>query len=485
MIGKDYIEIGTEELMAGMASSDFTQDGGFSNLSEGVNLTKVPGLMYFSAEKSDQTDELTGILRASCEDPRIFSAGGVYQRVFVDSGGAYYGWNGTLLDKLDTDATNPTKYSRADMIAFGEDTIYTTNEVAISSLAVSTGTLTDAFFVFAGSTGPVVPHPALVFENNAYYGNGNTLLRQTAPGATPAVVLTLPTSQTIVALGIDPGTGRMLLSIIDGLNASGQEYRVSRVGYYDGFSNKLLKVIIVDDMVTAFYPVGAIMYIGYGTKLGIWNGAGIQFLRDLDIDLTSTGLAYKQHFTNIDDTLYVVEGHKILAYGEVVATRPKCFWYAFVNKDANFIACDITVLTALGSGLLGFGWTNQSAAGQFATLDTTSVSTLTNNLVKWYSLKYLLPKPMTFNAVTIEYGASLPTSNVYGDVSLITISSNSTQRFGAITNTLLESATNTASSIVEMNYAYPNVTTRSLQLTFLASQNVPIRRITIFFNPYD
>jgi len=487
MIGQPQFEINSEELMRGMTSSPYTEDGGFSNETEGVNLTKTPGLMYFSAEKVDQTDELTGTLVASCEDPTVFS-GTPTDRMFVDDDGNYYKWNGTLLDKVGTDGTNPTKYpqGKVDMAGFGGNYVYTTNEVGVIEWIVSSNTFNYTFITFAGSAGPVVPHPCIQFENNMYYGNGNTLLRQATPGsATTSTVLTLPANQTIVALGIDPGTGRMLISIIDGINASDTRFRVSRVGYYDGFSNKLLKVIIVDDMITAFYPVGAIMFIGYSSKLGIWNGAGIQFLRDLDVALNSTKLPYKQKITNIDDTLYVVEGHKILAYGEVIAGRPKCFYYAFVNKDANLVACDLSCITNLGSGLLGFGWVNQSAAGLFATLDTTSVSTLTNNIVKFYSKKYTLPTPITFNQVVIEYGAALPTSNAYADMYIINNAFNGTSPGVLASTQIVVAATNTTASVYEMPYTFPSITTRTIQLRFDAAQQVAIRRITFFNNEYD
>jgi len=60
----------------------------------------------------------------------------------------------------------------------------------------------------------------------------------------------------------------MLISIVEQLNLSGTVNSLARVGYYNGFSNKLSKVVFVDEMVLAFYPVGGTVYITYGQKLG-------------------------------------------------------------------------------------------------------------------------------------------------------------------------------------------------------------------------
>ncbi len=481
MIGSKSFEIDASDFIKGMSSSNFISDGGFSNRGYGVNITSIPGLLYAAAQPVDQTDQLIGTLRASCEDPRVFTSGTKYQRVFAASDGTYYGFDGTTMALLDTDSTNPTKYGRVDMIAFGENTIYTTNEVAITSMDVQSGTVTDAFFVFAGSYGPVVPHPALVFENNAYYGNGNTLLRQTTVGGTPTVILTLPTEQTIIALGIDPGSGRMLISIIDGLNASGALNRTARVGYYDGFSNKLLKVVLVDTMITAFYPMGGTMYITYGKNFGYWTGSGIQFLRALDIGLVSTELAYKQHLTNDGTVLYIIEGSKVLAYDEVIKGQPKVFWYPY-NNFVLGVETDMSMICSLGSGVLGYGYVNASVVPKFETFDTTDLTNSGQNT--WYTNKYTFPRDVTFNGVLIEYGAALPTNGTaVGIFSLF----NDKQVQTFIPS--LSGVTNTQANRYTVELDYPSIQTRSLQFRYtnaaVGGAQYPIRRITVFYSPKE
>jgi len=492
MIGSKVFEMTAEDILKGMSSSDSITDGGFSPLSEGINVTKIPGAFYFSAEKVDQTDELTDDLIASCEDGTL---GTTLDRVFVDDVGNYYTFNGTLLDLIATDATNPTKYSKglAQMVSYGLDgseaIIFTTNSKCLTQLKMNGDALNATFheWIFNGSTAVLTaPHPAIVFENNAYYGDGNLLKRQTSGSSVPVTITTLPTEQIITAFGIDPGTGRLLVSVVNGVNASDTKSRTCRVGYHDGFSNKFSKVIIVDDMITAFYPVGSVMYIGYGTNLGIWNGAGIQFLRALNVSLTSTKLPYRDNFTNIDDTLYVVEGNKILAYGPVIGKAGHIFYYAFVNKDANLVANDLTLICNLGSGLLGFGWVDQSAVEKFSTLDVNSVATLTNNNVKFYSNEYSFEENITFNALVIEYAAALPTSSDYADINIIAIENNSTLGYGILASKQIAiGATNIVSNVYETSYNFPTITTRSLQCLFNASQQVAIKRISFFINQYD
>jgi len=487
MIGQKSFEINADDFLRGISSSDFITDGGLSNKTAGINLTKTPGLLYYAAAKVDTTDELEGDMISSCEDGTLGTA--AVDRVVVDNEGKYYTWNGTLLDKVATDSTT-TSYTKGytNMISFGitsaRANVFTTNPRYITRLQLASNTLTENFkeFTFNGTAADLVaPHPCIVFENNAYYGDGNLLRRQTsATDTTVAVIMTLPSEQIITGFGIDPGSGRLLISVVDGVNASDTKARICRVLYHDGFSNKALKSIIVDDMITAFYPVGAILFIGYGTKLGVWNGAGIQFLRDLDISLTSTKLPYRDNFTNIDDTLYVIEGHKILAYGEVVAGFPKCFYYAHINKNGSLVNCDLTAIFNAGSGLLAFGWIDDDASEEFSTLDTTSVSTLGNTFSDVWTNKYVFARPVTFNNLVIEYGAALPTSNSYADIYLYDDTQTATQ--------IATGATNTVANTYTVEYPWPSITTRSLQFRYLNTQlsgQTPIRRMTVFYTPVD
>lgn len=476
MIGAKSFDIGAAEFVKGMSTTSFINDGGFSPQTTGVNPAITPGLLYSPANPVNKSTNLVGTIIASSEDPTISSS--AYLRIFVDDSGHYYTWDGTTLVNLRTDATNPTGYIQGvtDMIAFGssstEGEIYTTNLFDIVRWKIDS-TFTANFG--GGFTHTNVPHPALVFENNAFYGDGNLLLRQTAVGVAPSVIMTLTSQQTIIALGIDPGSGRMLISTIDGVNTTGIRNRISRVLYYDGFSNKPVKSVIADAMVTAFYPVGGTLYITYGTNLGYWNGAGMSFIRTLNINISSNGnqkLAYKQHITNIETTLYVLEAGQILAYGNILPKQaPVPYYFASPsNGTAMSMICN------LGSGVLGFSYLASVSDYRFNTLDTTSTSTV-GAVDPISSDKYIFKRPVIFNGAIIEYGTALPTDDTA--VGALRMRGSDQQ------STLIKTVSTTVSNTYEVESDYPTISTRSIQILYSFIQQYPIRRITVFYSPIE
>jgi len=231
------------------------------------------------------------------------------------------------------------------MAAFDGAT-FTTSKEKVTKWVVDSS-FDASYYTFSNQS---VMHPEIVYENNLFYGDKNLLLRQTGVAAAPATILTLSSDQNIVALGIDPGTGKMLISTTTQLNVSDTVPTTNRVYYYDGLSNKADKVNFVDDMITAFYPNGNDVYITYGTNLGYWNGSGIMFLRRLSITRSPDTLAYLQHLTNIESTLYVIEGTKILAHGPVVQGGNKVFYYAYNNTAS------LTHICNFGSGKLALAY---------------------------------------------------------------------------------------------------------------------------------
>ena len=468
MIGAKTIDFSAKDFIRGMSSTDFIEDGGFSPLTQGVNLTLAQGLIYAPADYTDASTNVTGSVIASCEDPLTSGA----DRVFLDNEGTYYSFNGTTMTAARTDVVNAYVQGKTDMAAYS-GAVFATSDATIVKWVV------DSSFnaTYASFSNNNVPHPVLVFEDNIYYGDKNLLLRQNGVSGAPATILTLPTSQTIVALGIDPGTGRMLISITEGLNLSDTLFRTNRVAYYDGFSNKALKVVIVDDMITAFCPVGGIMYIGYGRNLGYWTGAGIQFLRKIDIDFVSTDLLYKQHFTNSGRTLYFIEGNRIIAHGDIIGDGNKVFYPVF----ENFGLSDFTHISNIGSS------TTSPKLGYFYATDKFRILPLASSTgigiaggCVLYTNDYNFDRPVTFNQAIIEYGTDIPTDgNQYGILRLID-SSNQTITIGD--STLF---TNTTAGIREVEGPYPSIKTRKIQLRYTFVQNTPIKRITIFYNEED
>ena len=374
MRGTKQLIIDTSEFLKGMSSGAEVSDGGFSDNTAAVNLIAEPGILYPPAQAADaDTDNrlsTTVSIIASAPDMATAMAD---NRLLIGNNssqdGTFYRYDGTkiIAAAYATDTTRNFAKGITDIITYAGEAYVT----SFSHIArwQNDNTITQDFFAFTVTT---VPHPALVFENNAYYGDGNTLKRQTAAAGAPATILTLSSDKIIVALGIDPSSGLMLISTVSTWNASNTGTGTHRVIWYDGFSNKVTKQIIVEDMVTVFHSHGGIVFVGYGTKIGYLTGSGIAFLRQLrNVSLAQAQLPWKHNFASVGNNLYVVDGHQVLCFGEVLKGS-KIFYYAYRNWIGG--SASSTVFTFLGP--MGNNRIGLSEAGQFVHFDVTSIATI-------------------------------------------------------------------------------------------------------------
>lgn len=379
-LGKKLFEISDKEIIAGMSSSDDLADGGFSPLTDAINLLAEPGVIYQPAQPTDKSTNVVGNIIASCPDPQF----GGSQRVFIDDAGHYYTSNSvgnmTLAQTDSSGNTYGAAFTHAS--AFG-GSIFATSEQNAIRYSTSGPIFTTNYATFTNQN---VMHPNIVYIDFLYYGDKNLLLRQASDSTSPATILTLTPEQNIIALGIDPGSGLLLISTTTQLNASDTVPTVNKVHYYDGSSAQPQKTIIVDDMVTAFYPVGGNIYVTYANNLGYWSGAGIQFLRKLNnipySNFGPTTLPYRQHLTNIESTLYVIDGNQILAHGPVRQNGNKVFYYAFKNQTSgNNILYHIC---NFGSGLLAMSF----LTNKFYTWDTMNTASSNTQMFESNSVDF-------------------------------------------------------------------------------------------------
>lgn len=409
-LGQYQLVIGKEDFARGMSTSDNTNDGGFSPLSNQVNLIANKGVLHMPALPTDKSTNVAGEIIASAEDPLLLGA----DRVFVDDEGQYYTWNGTTMTLARTDSTNPSGYSagKTDMEAF-DGSVFTTTSTTLVKWIVDT-TFTDNFIT--GLNGSV-PHPLLRFEGYLYFGDGNLLKRiDDASDTTPTTMLTLDSQENIVALGIDPGSGKMLISTTQGLNISDTRANTNRVGYYDGYSDKFLRIVQVEDMVTAFWSTGGNVIVGYGPRIGEWTGSGISLLRELNVDYDNNDLPYKQKGFFAGDIFYLIEGTQLLAFGDVLPGN-RVFYYALKNQvNSN----DFTHAAHLGQGVIGVAF----ATDKFYTWNSLSVAS--NNTQEWYSNKYefdddvWIRKIRIFWANAISNNVDVGSARIYSENGLVT-----------------------------------------------------------------
>lgn len=384
-LGKKLFQIDFQDWIKGMSTSDDLPDAGYSPNTDQVQLTKVPGVVYAPAQGSDASTNLTGQMIASTEDPT-----GHYDRLFISTSvpdGRFYSFtSGVLTSRGSTDSTRQYVQGKTDFTAFQGEAYFTT----ASTLGQWTGigaanTIDPAFFAFtydASSTALSAPHPLLNYNNFLYMGDGNTLKRKTAAGAgAPTVILTFPTGWIIVALGIDPGSGLMLISVIGQVNLSDQINSSASVVFYNGASSSYQRIVQVDDMITAFPCTEGALYAAYGQNLGLWNGSGVTFLRKMNLAFLNTKLMYKQHFSSIGSTLYFIENHKIIALGPIRQRGENVFYSAFANTPAG-VAVDLTHIANVGQNVMAYSY----ATSQFWLWDSSSIST--SNTQDLYSNVY-------------------------------------------------------------------------------------------------
>lgn len=469
-LGKAIITWDADDIVKGMSSSDNIQDGGFSPTTDAVNLTTTPGVMYQPASPTDKSTSLTGDMAVSVQNGTTLTA---VDRIFLaidaaSSDGSYYYWNGSSLTLKRTDITNNYVFGRLAIICFANEFYATSNEAVIRWTA-DDSTFNVSFKNFADSA---APHPAITYRNFAYYGDGNLLLRQDAAGAAPTTILTLPTGEKITALGIDPGSGKLLISTSSGYNASDTIATQNKVYYYDGSSTESSKIVIVDELIQAFYNVGSTVFVTYAQNLGIWNGAGIQFLRHLSISLDNTFLAYQGHITNQGSTLYVIDDTQILAYGPVRQKGDNVFYYVYKN---NVNSNTVTHIAFLGSGILGIGFKDE----KFYTFDTTSVAS--TNTQTFFSNEYVFPdqewvrRARVFYKSTVSNNASPGQLRLFDENGLITT-------IGSSGTILLTNTSGASSAVKEIN----NIDLKLNQLTFqliLSIVNPGIQRVIFYGDP--
>lgn len=403
MIGKLPLIIDASDFVKGMSTSEEVSDGGFSPATDAVNPQITPGAIYAPANDTDKSTNLVGEIIASCVEPKedfnriavstdSTDDGRVYS---VDADGDL-----TLIGAEDT-GRNYIQ-GRIDIIPY-KDEVYITTDTHIVRLYDVGGTLDTLNTSWASFTNSVyVPHPALVYEDNAYYGDGNLLLRQTAANSAPATILTLPVDVTIIALGIDPGSGRMLISYIQGFELGGislTSSHLAKVGFYDGSSNKLSRTVIVEEAITAFPTAGGVQYVAYGRNLGYWNGSGVTFLRRFpNIAYSNTELMYKHHFAAIGSTLYLIDNLQIIAHGPIISGGSRVFWPAFQNNNNSN---NLTHIYSLGNDLLAMSY----SSAQHWTVSVTS--TASTNTMAFVTNWYRFARPIILRSAYVEFTDSI------------------------------------------------------------------------------
>lgn len=385
-LGKKIFEFSAKDMIRGMSTSDDLPDGGFSPLTDAVNLTTTPGVLYAPAAPTDKSTNLTENMIATCEDPSYLGKDALY----LDDAGAFYSFNGTTLTKEVTASSDLFTRGTTDMVpwydANGGLNFYATTKAGANGDIVKwnkTSTLTETWWSGAGTlnqgalSSTTAWRPLLVYERQLFVGDRNNLHRISPdnPIIVANSIISLNANESISALGIDKGSGYMLIATTTGVDYSVSRNSKSKIYFYDGFSNKPLKEIPINGTVTAFKQTDDRTLVFIGNKVGYFTGSGVKFLRTNSFALGDANLAiYPHRAIVIENTVYFLDDKKIIAYGEI-NQGGKVFYPIFYNSPLG-TPIRLDMISSIGGNKLGFGY----ASSKFFTLDTLSVAT-TNSQV--------------------------------------------------------------------------------------------------------
>ena len=486
MIGSQQLIIDWKNFVSGMSTNDDTQDAGFSpkvtvsgKENGQVNLIAKPGILYAPGTATDAdptTAILTAEIIASVQDHNTTD---IDSGLFVADDGTFYKYNGTRTQYPDEanaeDSANTFQEGFTDAMNFAGATFFTSKEKITKWSGTSTFDHDYTTSAFANTT---YPHPCIVFENNGFYGDKNVLLRQTTVTDTPTAILTLSTDSVIIALGVDPGTGKMLISTTTNLNVSNTLPSLNKILWYDGFSNKVLKVVIVEDMVLSFNSVGGIVIVTYGLNIGYLNGSGIQFLRRLNnAGFVQDELPYKHHTAVIGNTFYVVDKNQILAFGEVLAGK-KVWYHAWESTSGAGTSPDIRAIFHVGSNKLAVSF----ETNKFFVFTVTA--TTAGGRLRFATNKYNFERPVYIRSAVIEYIDAVANANDTRNLYYSSDGFASEIEMAIEGNTTLTLKNETgATTLLQENIIGVASKTRIAQFRYFAgTTNYGVKRIIIYYD---
>lgn len=393
MIGARQLQLGAEQMISGMSSSDFATDGALGVSSRGLNPFVIPGTIRPLSGATDVSANLSGNLVATSGDSQTVAPS---VRVGIDDAGNIYSWGGSSWTKQITGLTNTYSFPETDMVPFYTSNYATCNGTHLMQINTSAWTKTENFKALQDGS---ALHPLLVYQSNLYIGDGKHLptLQSDESTYNTDSAWVLNGNEKIVALAIDPLTGLMLVSVQTAYNKTDTLQQQGIVYLYDGISAKPTRKIIVDDLITSFYQIEGSVYVGTGSGvIGMWNGNGITFLRRLKTNgtFTFTDLPYKQHFANTGNIMHVVDGASVLSYGSVVSGK-KGFFYTAV--PLNNVTDHLGIIMSLGSYKLGIGYATIKAVSY----DFSSLATPTAATVNLFFNNIYFPRPVFIRRVRV------------------------------------------------------------------------------------
>lgn len=464
MLGKNTLRIGANEFALGMASDDYAEDGYLGPSSSYLNPFKARGSISFLDVGTAKTASGSGSFIASCAHPEVTAQ----QRMFLTSSGKVFTCDSTgTLTERGTDSTNTYLSLNSDMVEFNGNA-YVTSTTDVMLVDTSSWTLDHDWWTNTmsktglGSTGY---HPMLVYNSTLFIADNSRLHSYDGTTATYGH-LALGADEYITALHIDPGSGMMMIAVTSALDQDATLNPRAYIYLYNGSEAYPRRKIPVEAMVTGFCSVGGRVFVGYGTKVGFWNGAGVDFLRDLTgVTRDRKYLPGKHQMTAWEDVLLVGSGVNVIAYGATSAGARGWFnMFQTVNGGLT------RMVSYIGSGKFMIA----SGTGDIIYYFNTGAS---SGSIELYTRRFTFNRPINITSLTLVTSA-FDDSPSLGAVYIYDDKGNAVQP----TDSLIKNyASNSIQYIREFKFS---LSTQSFQIyiTTGGSSTLQIRTILVGYN---
>lgn len=411
-ISRNQIVIDQNNFLAGMSSSPYAQDGGFSNESINVNLLANVGILSGTPLSStvDISHSPTSNMIASCDNTAASESEIKY---FSDDMGYYYSLTGSTLTRLGQDTHSGSTYTagQASILQYLGSTYFTNAWGVAQASGHNLSTFTNNFQQWTSTNANLVPHPMLLFNGYILFADGNKIAQYDGSSYTTAL-LTLAANESIVAMSLDPSSGRILLAVNEYAAGQNSSHTQSYLALYDGASpSTLVKRVPIEEQVTSFLQVGATVFVFYGQNMGYFNGSGITFLRRLANNVFGNNtLPYPAHVCSIGSTIFVIENNNVLAYGPVSGSKNPVFYYVLQEGSVN--SSGITLICNLGANMLCTAFEDISSIFHLNSSNLTATSS--NNGLDFRSLSMGFPRPIFVRRIDIECQNSVAANTIVG-----------------------------------------------------------------------
>lgn len=481
MIGKSQIQITATQMAGGLATSDYLGDGGIGMLSSNINPVNLPGTITATTTSTLANPATFACINliATAEDPEIPTSSG---RIAVDQNGNWYRYSFSTNSHIATGTPGAYNQPQTDMISFnGLSFASTTNNIA--RLIVGSGSLSEGYWTVTlgqGAMNANYPHPMLVYQKLAWVADGNNLNNWTSGGSPVGNtgVLVLRTGETITALGVDPGTGLMMIGVSSQTDGTAQLSASNFILLYDGYSSTERRRIPVEGHVSCFNNVGGTMFVAIDASIGTWNGNGVTFLRRFsEVGYPPNYALIKQRVSSFQNHLLVAAGANVYGFGDI--QNGKKVWYplytANTRIDVVVFICNDQGVTFPLSPLVLVGTTNTGSGALISTLVQPYGSGAGTGT--FYTNNINFPRPVFIRHMRV-FTTGITTTTGVGSVGII----DETQTMhNPVSNKFVVASTATPKYVFDFPFAGQKLSTLQPVIT-LDTQAFSVTKIIIYYD---